>query len=259
MVIALVTMPPAEAVPCRRPIRSGRTGRTRMPLSSPQETAVPVPPDAAVVKALAWAVRTSPMYRMLQRARSAVTEAQQDDFYATTAEHARRTAGAATGFDPSAVREALFGGRDVLLSSSGAPADQQEIPATLEILVSIGPSVLERAQVLLIRDLSFNRHVVRSPCALGSVPQKCINPVVLVGVVRSQVRINRGNGASARRLLRCPKKMVAMRCRKYPTTPNPSLVRRVSKCRAGDGTWRIVCSHFETYEGVSHQWRPLAF
>jgi hypothetical protein len=55
----------------------------------PGQLTVPEPPDVAVAEALAWAVRTSPEYRMLQRARSAVTEAQKDDFYATAAEQAR--------------------------------------------------------------------------------------------------------------------------------------------------------------------------
>ena len=47
----------------------------------PGQAAVPEPPDAAVAEALAWAIRASPGYRMLQRARSAVTEAQKDDFF----------------------------------------------------------------------------------------------------------------------------------------------------------------------------------
>lgn len=93
--------------------------------------AVPEPPDAKVAEALAWAVRTGSLYRMLQRARSVVTEAQKDDFYATAAEHARRGAGAATGFDPSAMREALLGGHDFDLASSGAPADLVHLVAAM--------------------------------------------------------------------------------------------------------------------------------
>ena len=56
----------------------------------PGQPAVPEPPEAVVAEALAWAVRTDPGYRMLQRARSAVTEAQKDDFYKIAAESARR-------------------------------------------------------------------------------------------------------------------------------------------------------------------------
>ena len=93
--------------------------------------AVPEPPDAKVAEALAWAVRTGPLYRMLQRARSALTEAQKDDFYATAAQHARRGAGAATGFDPSAMREALLGGPGFDLASSGAPADLVHLVAAM--------------------------------------------------------------------------------------------------------------------------------
>ncbi len=89
----------------------------------PGQPAVPEPPDAAAAEALAWAVRAGSGYRMLQRARSAVTEAQKDGCYAIAAGQARRGAGAAGGFDPSAVREALLGGRDVDLVSSGEPAD----------------------------------------------------------------------------------------------------------------------------------------
>jgi len=70
----------------------------------PGQPAVPEPPDAKVTEALAWAVRKGSLHRMLQHARSAVTEAQKDDFYAITAGQARRAAGAAGGFDPSAVR-----------------------------------------------------------------------------------------------------------------------------------------------------------
>jgi hypothetical protein len=97
----------------------------------PGRPAVPEPPDAAVTDALAWAVRTSPGYRMLQRARSAVTEAQRDDFYAIASKQARREAGADVGFDPSAVRQALLSGRDVDLASSGEPADLVHLVAAI--------------------------------------------------------------------------------------------------------------------------------
>ena len=78
----------------------------------PGKPAVPEPPDVAVAGALAWAVRTDPGYRMLQRARAAVTEAQKDDFYAVAAQQARRGPGSAAGFDPEAMREALLSSRD---------------------------------------------------------------------------------------------------------------------------------------------------
>jgi hypothetical protein len=71
------------------------------------------------------------MYRMLQRARSAVTEAQRDEFYATAAGQARRTAGAASMFDPSVVREALIAGRDIDLPSGGAPTDLVHLVAAI--------------------------------------------------------------------------------------------------------------------------------
>lgn len=89
----------------------------------PGQPVVPEPPDAAVAEALAWVVRTSPGYRMVQRARSAVTEAQKDDFYARAAGHARREAGAVAGFDPLAVREALLSGRDIALAPGGPPVN----------------------------------------------------------------------------------------------------------------------------------------
>lgn len=97
----------------------------------PGQPAVPEPPDWAVTEALAWAVRADPVYRMVQRARSAVTEAQEDDFYADAAGHARRAAGAAGGFDPSAVREALLSGRDADLVPSGEPADLVHLVAAM--------------------------------------------------------------------------------------------------------------------------------
>jgi hypothetical protein len=49
-----------------------------------------------------WAVCIDPGYRMPQRARSADTEAQKDDFYAIAARQARLEPGAVGGFDPSA-------------------------------------------------------------------------------------------------------------------------------------------------------------
>ena len=94
--------------------------------AAPGEPVVPEPPDVAVAEALAWAVRTDPGYRMLQRARAAVTEAQKDDFYAVAAEQTRRSPDIAAGFDPAAVREALVSGRDIpkdAFASSGPRTD----------------------------------------------------------------------------------------------------------------------------------------
>ena len=96
----------------------------------PGQAAIPEPPDAAIVEALAWAVRASPGYRMLQRARSAVTETLKDDFYAVAAEQARR-AGATGSLDPSAVREALLSDRDVELVSSGQAGDLVHLVAAI--------------------------------------------------------------------------------------------------------------------------------
>jgi len=81
--------------------------------ATPGDPAVPEPPDVAVAEALAWAVRTDPGYRLLQRARAAVTETQKDDFYAVAAERARRGPDPSAGFDPAAIRKALLSGRDI--------------------------------------------------------------------------------------------------------------------------------------------------
>lgn len=97
----------------------------------PGQPAVPEPPDANVPEALAWALRAGPSYRMLQRARSAVTEEQKDDFYAALAGQRRQIARAAAGPDPSAMREALLSGRDVGLISRGEPADLVHLVAAV--------------------------------------------------------------------------------------------------------------------------------
>lgn len=100
--------------------------------TTPDQPAVPEPPEAAVTEALAWAVRTDPGYRMLQRARSAVTEVQKDDFYAIATEDARRGPAAAGVFDPSAVREALLNGRDA------HPAPDRTRTNLVYLLVAMG-------------------------------------------------------------------------------------------------------------------------
>jgi hypothetical protein len=97
----------------------------------PGQSTVPEPPDAAVAGALAWAVHADPGYRILQRARSAVTEAQKDAFYAIAVERARRGPDAANGFDPSAVREALLSGGDVHFASSGTRTDVVHLVAAM--------------------------------------------------------------------------------------------------------------------------------
>ena len=88
---------------------------------------MPEPPDAAVAEALAWAVRTDPEYRMLQRARAAVTEAQKDDFYAVAAEQTRRGPDPAAGFYPMAVREALLSGRDIPKGASASCGSRTDV------------------------------------------------------------------------------------------------------------------------------------
>ena len=100
------------------------------PHPKPGEPAVPEPPDAAVSEALAWAVRTDPGYRMLQRARASVTEAQKDDFYAAAATLTRRGSDVPV-LDPSAVREALLGSKDLAIASSGPRTDIVHLVATM--------------------------------------------------------------------------------------------------------------------------------
>lgn len=79
----------------------------------PGKPVVPEPPDGAVVDALVWAVRTDPGYQLLQRARSALTEEQMDDFFKQSSKRVRLSAGDDVGFDPEAMREALIERRDV--------------------------------------------------------------------------------------------------------------------------------------------------
>jgi hypothetical protein len=99
--------------------------------TAPDEAAVPEPPDAAVAEALAWAVRTDPGYRMLRRARAAVTEAQKDDFYEAAAAQARRGVDVPAGFDPSAAREALLSGQEIPFDSNGPRTDLVHLIAAL--------------------------------------------------------------------------------------------------------------------------------
>jgi hypothetical protein len=99
--------------------------------NQPGQPAVPEPPDAKAAGALAWAVHTDPGYRILLRARAAVTEAQKDDFYAMATERARRGPDADRGFDPSAVREALLSGTDIPFASSGRRADLVHLVAAM--------------------------------------------------------------------------------------------------------------------------------
>jgi hypothetical protein len=98
---------------------------------APNEPAVPEPPEEAVAGALAWAVRTDPGYHMLQRARAAVTEAQQDKFYEDAAALARRNPDRAAGMDPAAIRAALLSGRDIPSDASGTHDDVVHLIAAL--------------------------------------------------------------------------------------------------------------------------------
>ena len=111
----------------------------------PGQPAVPEPPEAAVAEALAWAVRTDPGYRMLQRARSAVTEAQKDDFYEIAAEEARRGP-LRWSIDPSAVREALLDGRDAHPAPGGTRTDLVYLLAAMgQGVEEVGPELFADA------------------------------------------------------------------------------------------------------------------
>jgi hypothetical protein len=112
----------------------------------PGQAAIPEPPKAAVAEALVWAVRTDPGYRMLQRARSALTEAQKDDWYATAADEARRGPDAGRGMDPSAVRAALLSDRDVDTVPDGTRTDLVYLLAAMGRGVEeVGPELLADA------------------------------------------------------------------------------------------------------------------
>jgi hypothetical protein len=114
--------------------------------TGPGHAAVPEPPEAAVAEALVWAVRTGTSYRMLQRARFAVTEAQQDDWYAIAAEEARRGPDAGRGINPSEVREALLSGRDVHTAPHGTRTDLVYLLAAMGRGVEeVGPELLADA------------------------------------------------------------------------------------------------------------------
>jgi len=72
---------------------------------------VPEPPDAAVRAAVEWMIASSPSYRLLQLARSALTEPQVDAFYEAAGKAIGRTP-VPSAFDPAAVRNALLTGND---------------------------------------------------------------------------------------------------------------------------------------------------
>ncbi len=63
---------------------------------------VPEPPHAKAVSALVWAIRREPAYRMLQQARSAVTEEQKDALY-DALDASRQAPNAAIGFVAASV------------------------------------------------------------------------------------------------------------------------------------------------------------
>lgn len=82
-----------------------------------------------MVDTLAWAARTDPGYRMLQRARSAVTEAQKDDFYLAAAAQARRGVDTAAGFDPRQhVKRCSAAGISPLPPAGRAPTSCTSLP-----------------------------------------------------------------------------------------------------------------------------------
>jgi hypothetical protein len=111
----------------------------------PGRSEVPEPPVVVVADALAWAIRTDPGYRMLQRARSAVTEDQKDDFYAAAEDHARRGPKPAV-LDPQAVREALLGGPEVELDHGGPRADLVHLVAAIGLGIDeVGPEAFADA------------------------------------------------------------------------------------------------------------------
>lgn len=78
---------------------------------TPGADPVPEPPHAQVIAALEWAIRREPAYRMVQRARAAVTEQQKNALYKAL-DASRRTPTAA-GFDANAVRTALQQGDEL--------------------------------------------------------------------------------------------------------------------------------------------------
>jgi hypothetical protein len=80
--------------------------------TTPGESAVPEPSHTAVRSALMWLVATNPAYQLLQLARSARTEADQDTFYDEADAAMPRPSRPAISFDPAVVREALLTRRD---------------------------------------------------------------------------------------------------------------------------------------------------
>jgi hypothetical protein len=111
----------------------------------PGHNEVPEPPDAVVADALAWAMRTDPAYRMLQRARSAITEDQKDEFYAATGDQARRLPDPSLP-DPQAVRDSILGGPKVQLDRGGPRADLAHLVAAIGLGVDeVGPEAFADA------------------------------------------------------------------------------------------------------------------
>ena len=111
----------------------------------PVHPKVPEPPDTVVADALAWAMRGDPGYRMLQRARSAATEGQKDDFYAAAEDQARRGPDTAI-FDPRELREALLSGGDAILNGAGPQTDLVHLVAAIGLGVDeVGPEAFADA------------------------------------------------------------------------------------------------------------------
>jgi hypothetical protein len=88
-------------------------------LSGALGTAVPEPPDQAVLGALEWVIAASPWYQLFAQARAARTEIQKDQFYAAASAAAAALPVTVERIGPAAMRAALLTGQepelDVLL------------------------------------------------------------------------------------------------------------------------------------------------
>jgi hypothetical protein len=86
---------PGKAVTCGW---LSSAGSLRLGLADALDMAVPEPPEHAVLAALEHVTTASPWYRLFTQAREALTETQQDDFYAAAGE-------AATALLPAAAEQ----------------------------------------------------------------------------------------------------------------------------------------------------------
>jgi hypothetical protein len=101
----------------------------------PDGSAVPEPPHAAVHSALNWIVASSSEYRLLQLARVAHTDQEQDHFY-QAADRAMRSLTIAPAFDVTVVREALSSGQDV--PSDAFRSGPKLRSAMIELVAAVG-------------------------------------------------------------------------------------------------------------------------